>query len=234
MEDAQKILDEAPVNADAPTLLSWAVERFGDKVALASSFSFEDVVIIDMLSKITPNGHVFAIDTGRLHEETYEVMEAVRRKYGIDIELYFPDRAKVEELERTKGLYSFRESLDDRHECCGIRKVEPLRRALSRLDAWITGLRSQQSVTRTETGKVEIDEVNGGILKLNPLIDWTDDQIKEYIRKNDVPYNELHDKDFPSIGCAPCTRAIEPGEHPRAGRWWWEDPDQKECGLHKR
>ncbi|MDK1030747.1 MAG: phosphoadenylyl-sulfate reductase [Planctomycetia bacterium] len=234
MTDVQEVVREAPADADAKTLLAWAVEQFGDKVALASSFNAEDMVLIDILSKVTPKPRVFAIDPGRLHEETYEVMEEVRRKYGIAIELYFPDTAKIEELERTKGLYSFRESLEDRHECCSIRKVEPLQRALAKLDAWITGLRHDQSVTRTRVAKVEIDELNGGIAKINPLVDWTADQVAQYIRENDVPYNKLNDCGYPSIGCAPCTRAIKPGEHPRAGRWWWESPEEKECGLHKR
>ena len=213
-------------------VVKWAVAAFGRRVALACSFGAEDVVLVDMLARVTPRPRIFAIDTGRLNEETYEVMDRVRERYGVDIEAYFPDRQAVEKLERESGFYSFRKSLEARHECCGIRKVEPLGRALSDLDAWITGLRRKQSVTRTNVEVVERDEAHGGIIKINPLIEWTGEQVWDYIKLHDVPYNALHDQGFPSIGCAPCTRAIQPGERPRAGRWWWENPEQKECGLH--
>ncbi|NIM05668.1 MAG: phosphoadenylyl-sulfate reductase, partial [Armatimonadetes bacterium] len=201
-------------------VLKWASDKFGGRIALACSFGAEDVVLVDMFCRITQKPRVFALDTGRLHEATYEVMEQVRDRYGINIEAYYPEREIVEELERQHGFYSFRKSLEGRHQCCKIRKVEPLSRALSGLDAWITGLRREQSVTRTEMQVVEEDEGHGGIIKLNPLIDWTNDQVWEYIRQHDVPYNRLHDEGFPSIGCEPCTRAVAPGEHPRAGRWW--------------
>jgi phosphoadenosine phosphosulfate reductase len=215
-------------------ILKWALDAFGDRIALASSFGAEDVVVIDLLSQIVPAPRVFAIDTGRLHEETYDVMERVRDRYHLAIEVYYPEREAVERLEREQGFYSFRSSLDARHACCGIRKVEPLKRALAGLDAWITGLRREQNVTRTALAVVERDQGNGGIIKVNPLADWTDDQVWEYIRSHDVPYNRLHDQSYPSIGCEPCTRAVAPGEHPRAGRWWWESPEDKECGLHQR
>ena len=175
---------------------------------------------------------VFALDTGRLHDETYLTAERVRMKYDLEIQWMFPQREAVEQLIRVKGLYSFRDSLDNRHECCGIRKVEPLGRALAELDAWFTGLRREQSVTRTEGAEVEIDAAHGGMTKVNPLIGWTMEQVRAYAKANAVPVHPLHDKGFPSIGCAPCTRAIQPGEHPRAGRWWWEDPENKECGIH--
>jgi len=213
-------------------VLKWGLETFHPHIALASSFSVEDVTIIDMLVTLNPAARVFALDTGRLNEETYQVADAIRQRYGITIEFYFPDRAAVERLERAKGLFSFRESLANRHECCGIRKVEPLNRALSGLKAWITGLRREQSVTRTQVGYVELDAAHGNIAKLNPLAAWTSDQVSAYVRENKIPYNKLHDQGYPSIGCAPCTRAIKPGEHPRAGRWWWENPEHKECGLH--
>lgn len=216
----------------AQELLAWSLERFGENIALACSFGGEDVVLVDMLSKLSPNPRVFAIDTGRLHEATYEVMEQIREKYGLKLEIYFPSRGEVEELVRNKGLYSFRTSLEARKECCRIRKVDPLNRALKGLQAWITGLRRDQSVTRTELSKVEVDGAHGGILKLNPLADWSSEEIWEYIRANEVPFNVLHDLGYPSIGCEPCTRAVLPGEHARAGRWWWEDPANKECGLH--
>jgi len=213
-------------------VLGWACDTFGDRIALASSFGAEDVVLVDMLARVAPGARVFAIDTGRLPEATYEAMERVRERYGAAVEVYYPKRELVEHLEREAGFYSFRQSLEARHECCNIRKVEPLGRALAELDAWITGLRREQSVTRHEVGVVERDGGHGGIVKLNPLADWSDAQVWDYIRRHDVPYNRLHDEGYPSIGCAPCTRAVAPGEHPRAGRWWWEQPAQKECGLH--
>ena len=216
----------------AEDVLKWALERFHPRIAFASSFGAEDVVVIDILSKIRKDARIFTLDTGRLHEETYDVMERVRRKYGVSIESYFPDREKVEALERSKGFYSFRDGLAERKECCGIRKVEPLNRALDTVDAWITGLRREQAVTRGTTTKLEADDAHPGLYKLNPLADWTQDQVWEYIRRNDVPYNALHDRNFPSIGCSPCTRAVQPGEDIRAGRWWWEMPELKECGLH--
>lgn len=217
----------------AEDVLKWALDTFQPKIALASSFQCEESVLIDMMYKVKgSNFRVFTLDTGRLNEETYEVMEAIRLKYGITIESQFPDREAVEKLEREKGLYSFRESIENRKECCNIRKVIPLNRILNQLDAWITGLRSAQSVTRTATPKVELDIPKKGIVKINPLADWSTQQVWDYIKNNKVPYNRLHDMGYASIGCAPCTRAIKPYEDIRAGRWWWENPDQKECGLH--
>lgn len=213
-------------------VLAWALETHHPRIALASSFSMEDIALIAMMTEIRPDARVFALDTGRLNEETYEVAEAVRSRLGIRIEWHFPDRAAVEELEREKGLYSFRESLKNRHECCRIRKVDPLGRALAGLRAWVTGQRREQSVTRGDLSVIEIDRAHGGILKLNPLADWTSEQVASFIRDRNLPYNRLHDAGYPSIGCAPCTRAVRPGEDPRAGRWWWERPEQKECGLH--
>lgn len=213
-------------------LLKWAVEQFGDRMALACSFGAEDVALVDMLVKVTPQPRIFVLDTGRLHQETYDVMERCRQRYHIEFEVYFPQTALVEQLLRTKGANSFYLSVENRKECCHIRKVEPLGRALQGLQAWITGLRRQQAVTRAGIPKIEVDEAHGGILKLNPLADWSKEQVWEYIRAHNVPYNALHDKGFPSIGCAPCTCAIQPGEDIRAGRWWWETPEQKECGLH--
>lgn len=218
----------------AEELLVFALETFHPRIALASSFGAEDVVLLDMLVRIRPDARVFTLDTGRLHPETYAVMERCRECYGISLEVYFPQTEAVERLEREKGFFSFRESVEWRKECCAIRKVEPLRRALSTLDAWITGLRREQAVTRTQIQKIEWDLANGGIIKFNPLADWTVDQVWGYIRQYKVPYNALHDRGFPSIGCEPCTRAIKPGEDLRAGRWWWERPEHKECGLHRR
>jgi phosphoadenosine phosphosulfate reductase len=215
---------------DAAAVLRWAAENFYPKLGFASSFGAE--VVIALLVKANPKITIFTLDTGRLHEETYEVMDRIRQRYGVSIKSCFPDKAAVENLEREKGFYSFRESIANRKECCGIRKVEPLTRALGELDAWITGLRREQAVTRGGLPKVEVDTAHRNMVKINPIADWTTQQVWDHIKKNQVPYNKLHDQNFPSIGCAPCTRAVKPGEDIRAGRWWWELPEQKECGLH--
>ncbi len=230
-QEIQKVSTELE-SKNAEEVLRWGVERFFPRIGFASSFGAEDVVVIDLLVKVNPKVTIFTLDTGRLNEETYDVMDRIRERYGVSITSYFPDKAAVEKLEREKGFYSFRKSVENRKECCGIRKVEPLGRALADLDAWITGLRREQAVTRSGLPKVEVDTAHRGIAKLNPIADWTTEQVWDYIRKNQVPYNKLHDQNFPSIGCAPCTRAIRPGEDIRAGRWWWELPEQKECGLH--
>jgi len=219
-------------NLTPQDLLRWAVDEFGCSVSMACSFGAEDVALVDMLAKIDRKARIFVLDTGRLHPETYEVMEKCRLRYGIEFETYFPQTTAAENLLRQKGPFSFYNSIEDRKECCFIRKVEPLQRALKGNEAWITGLRRAQAVTRTRLPKVEVDETHNGIFKLNPLADWTEEMVWEYIRANKVPYNNLHDQGFPSIGCAPCTRAIQVGEDLRAGRWWWENPEQKECGLH--
>ena len=230
-QEIQKVSTELE-SKNAEEVLRWGVERFFPRIGFASSFGAEDVVVIDLLVKVNPKVTIFTLDTGRLNEETYDVMDRIRERYGVSITSYFPDKAAVEKLEREKGFYSFRKSVENRKECCGIRKVEPLGRALADLDAWITGLRREQAVTRSGLPKVEVDTAHRGIAKLNPIADWTTEQVWDYIRKNQVPYNKLHDQNFPSIGCSPCTRAIRPGEDIRAGRWWWELPEQKECGLH--
>jgi phosphoadenosine phosphosulfate reductase len=217
---------------EAEEVLRWALERFHPRIALATSF--KDAVIIDMLCRVRADVRVFALDTGRLNEETYECADAVRRRYGVTIEWVFPRHEAVERLERKKGLYSFRENLENRHECCNIRKVEPLARALEGLDAWITGLRRDQGVTRGTVRKVEHDPVHGNIIKVNPIADWDTGHVWQYIREHDVPYNRLYDRGYTSIGCAPCTRPVHPGDDPRSGRWWWEHPEHKECGIHVR
>lgn len=215
-------------------ILRRGIELAAGPVSLACSFSIEDVVLIDMIQRLLLPIRVFALDTGRLNEETFEVAEAIREKYGIGIDWYFPKSEAVEQLEREKGLFSFRESLDNRHECCHIRKVEPLKRALHGLSGWVTGMRREQSVTRSDIATIETDNANGGLLKINPLVDWNSEQLWEYAKAHKIPVNSLHRQGYPSIGCAPCTRAIEPGEQPRAGRWWWESAEHKECGLHRR
>jgi phosphoadenosine phosphosulfate reductase len=228
----EKLADEFE-NKSADEVLKWAINTFGTKVALASSFGAEDVVIIDMMVEIDKSRtKVFTLETGRLNQETYDVMDTIRARYGIPVDAYFPDQREVEEMIRSKGMNLFYESVENRKLCCEIRKVHPLNRALSTLDGWITGLRRDQVATRSTTKKVEIDGSHGGIVKINPLADWSSDMVWDYIRKNNVPYNKLHDKGFPSIGCEPCTRAVMPGEDPRAGRWWWENAAAKECGLH--
>lgn len=217
----------------AEAILRWALARFHPRVAFAASFGAEDVVVIDMLAKLNPNARVFTLDTGRLPYETYALMEAIRERYGLAVEVCFPNAQAVEAMVRERGVNLFYGSVENRKFCCGVRKVEPLGRALAGLDAWITGLRRDQAATRTGVRKVEVDAEHGGITKVNPLADWTWERVWAYIRAHDVPYNALHDRGYPSIGCAPCTRAVGPGEDPRAGRWWWEqDPVAKECGLH--
>jgi len=217
----------------AQEIVTWAVDQYGERLGIASSFGLEDMVLIDLASKTGKPFTVFTLDTGRLHEETYEIMERTRSHYGISVKAYFPQAGAVEQLEREKGLFSFRESLENRKECCAIRKVEPLGRALAELDAWMTGMRRDQGVTRTDTPKAEADTNHSSLIKFNPIADWTEEQVKQYIADHKVPTNALHKKDYPSIGCAPCTRPILEGEDIRAGRWWWENPEHKECGLHR-
>ncbi|UCD52583.1 MAG: phosphoadenylyl-sulfate reductase [Phycisphaerales bacterium] len=224
-------LTEATKGLDALQLLGHVVKQFGDQVALASSLGAEDQVLTDMLCKICDKPRIFTLDTGRLPEETYEVITTTREKYGIAIDILFPDRQQVEEMVNAHGPNLFYESVEARQRCCRIRKIEPLKRVLSNLQAWICGLREEQSMTRTGLQRVEWDETFG-LLKISPLADWTTTQVWDYIRANDVPYNRLHDQGYPSIGCAPCTRAVAAGEDIRSGRWWWEQPEHKECGLH--
>jgi phosphoadenosine phosphosulfate reductase len=211
-------------------VLTWALGNY-DKISLASSFGAEDVTLIDMIAKIKPDANVFTLDTGRLNAETYEVIAKVQQKYPqLQLRIMFPQAEAVEQMVSDKGINLFYDSVENRKQCCFIRKVEPLGRATKGLDAWITGLRRDQTANRSTMETVELDG-DRNIAKINPLIDWTNEQVWEYIHANDVPYNALHDQNFPSIGCAPCTRAVEAGEDLRAGRWWWEMSNQ-ECGLH--
>ncbi len=212
---------------------AWAARQFGGRVALASSLGLEDMALTDMISREDLAIKVFTLDTGRLFQETYELMHEIEKHYALRIEVYFPDTEAVEAMVREHGVNLFYQSVAQRRRCCQVRKVEPLKRALSGLDAWITGLRRKQAVTRRGLKIVEWDETHN-LVKLNPLADWSESQVKDYVRQNDVPANRLYDENFASIGCLPCTRAIEPGEDVRAGRWWWETPDQKECGLHAK
>ena len=217
----------------ATEIVSWALERFESRLSLACSFQAEGSVLIDLMHRVRGNDfRVFTLDTGRLNQETYDCMDAIRERYGVKIEVFFPEAGAVEKLVRENGMNLFYDSVDLRKSCCAARKVEPLTRALKDLDAWMTGLRREQAVTRADVRKIEVDKDHGGIVKINPLVDWSHEQVWAYIRKNNVPYNRLHKQGYPSIGCAPCTRAVEPGEDLRAGRWWWENPNTKECGLH--
>lgn len=221
--------------ADAQPIevIRYFTERFGSKIALSSSLGAEDQVLTHMVWSISTDITVFTLDTGRLFPETYDLIDRTNKKYKSNIKVYFPDAPHVEEMVNKKGINLFYDSVENRKQCCHIRKIEPLKWAFSGLDAWICGLRAQQSVTRKDIHIVEWDE-NNGLLKINPLANWTEEQVWDYIKEHKVPYNPLHDKGFPSIGCQPCTRAIQPGEDVRAGRWWWENPDTKECGLHKK
>jgi len=233
-QHSNHIIPALPASASPAAILEAGLATVAGPIKLACSFSVEDVVVIDLIRELQLPIGIFALDTGRLNEETYEVAEAVVERYGVSIDWYFPEREAVEKLERGKGLFSFRGSLENRHECCRIRKVEPLGRALADLAGWVTGMRREQSVTRADISPLEIDAAHGGILKINPLVSWTEAAVWAYAEKRRMPINRLHKQGYPSIGCAPCTRAIRAGEHPRAGRWWWEDPENKECGLHKR
>lgn len=230
----QSLLDELRKNrsgSSSEQLLRYFIENFPGRLVLASSMAAEDQVLTDMIVKINPAVSILTLDTGRLPQETYDVIEATQKKYGIKIRVLFPDYKQVEKMIETHGPNLFFESVQNRKLCCHIRKIEPLKRGLTGNDVWVTGLRKEQSVTRTDLEPITWDE-QFGMIKLSPLLDWSTDQIWDYIRKNDVPYNALHDKGYPSIGCGPCTRAVTESEDIRAGRWWWEQPEHKECGLH--
>lgn len=217
----------------AEEVITWFLKEFDGKVALSTSLGAEDQALTFMISQTDKAAHIFTLDTGRLFPETYDLIDLTSKKYGIGIRLMFPDAARVEAMVNEKGINLFYDSIENRKLCCHLRKIEPLKRAFSGLDAWICGLRRDQSVTRKDMQLVEWDE-NNGLIKVNPLIDWTEEQLWSYLKSNYIPYNKLHDAGFPSIGCQPCTRAVMPGEDVRAGRWWWENPETKECGLHKR
>ena len=197
----------------------------------ASSLAAEDMVLTDLILRAKLPIKVFTLETGRLHKETLGMLDRIREVYGHEVEAYRPDAAAVDAYVQQNGLNAFYDSVDMRKECCRIRKVEPLNRALAGNKAWITGQRRAQSATRTDQ-QVQEDDVAHGMAKFNPLADWSEEDVWRYIRSNNVPYNPLHDRGYPSIGCEPCTRAIQPGEDVRAGRWWWENPESKECGLH--
>ena len=220
-------------NESAHVVLDYLLKHLDQKVALSSSFGAEDQVLSDMMLNIDKDANIFTLDTGRLPYETYSVMDETNLKYGIKVNVFFPDSKDIEELYQTQGINGFYESVENRKSCCFVRKIAPLQRALKNVDIWITGLRSAQSVTREEMQMFEYDVTNN-VIKVSPLIAWSESDVWDYIKKNNVPYNKLHDKGYPSIGCAPCTRAVEEDQDIRSGRWWWENPEHKECGLHAK
>ena len=204
---------------------------FPGKLTLSTSFSYEDQVITDHVSRLPFPVFIFTLDTGRLFPETYSTWSRTLERYKVSIDAYYPDAERLQEFVRSYGPNSFYESVDNRKQCCHIRKVEPLKKALAGKEVWITGLRAEHSPNRSDMQLIEWDNVNK-VLKYNPLLHWTTDEVRQYIDDHNIPYNALHDRGFVSIGCAPCTRAVKPGEDFRAGRWWWEDTSKKECGLH--
>lgn len=225
----QAIALESRIEAAAELLRS--IERDFRPAAFATSLGAEDMVLTDLIAKHAPGIEIFTLDTGRLHGETYALLQETTDRYDVRIRIVYPDRARLEELVATQGINGFYHGVDERKACCEVRKVEPLRRALAGKRAWITGLRRAQAVTRQDLPTREFDAANG-LEKFNPLAAWEEHEVWAYLRTYGVPYNALHERGFPSIGCAPCTRAIAQGEDVRAGRWWWEDPASKECGLH--
>jgi phosphoadenosine phosphosulfate reductase len=234
--DSQQIIHELNRKLEEGTAeqcLQEVLGFFKGKIRFSSSLGAEDQVITALLASIDKQVEIFTLDTGRMFPETYDVLHRTTNRYGVRINVCFPDAGEVQEMVNSKGINLFYESIENRKLCCQVRKINPLKKALEGADAWITGLRRQQSVTRTSMRMIEWDD-NHQLIKVNPLIEWTDQQVWDYIHKHNVPYNKLHDQGYPSIGCQPCTRAVLEGEDIRAGRWWWELPDSKECGLHKK
>ena len=218
---------------DAQQIIDFFIHKLGNKITFGTSLGAEDQVITDLLIKTGKTFNIFTLDTGRLFPETYDLIDRTNNKFKIKIEVMFPDYGEVEAMVKKEGINLFYKSIELRNHCCQLRKLNPLKRALAEKEAWFTGLRRSQSVTRVDMKIVEWDD-NSSMLKINPLIDWSEEDVWKYLKENKIPYNPLHDKGFPSIGCQPCTRAIEPDEDLRAGRWWWENPDTKECGLHAK
>ena len=235
MERTQLIrdLNERFRDASAQEVVGYFLKAYQGRIALSSSLSIEDQTLTDIIVTQDKNTRIFTLDTGRLFPETYHLIEKTNMKYGIKIEVFFPDYHEVQRMVREEGINLFYNSVESRHRCCQIRKLEPLKRAFQGLDVWICGLRREQSITRQDMQVVEWDEMHQ-LIKVNPLISWTEQQVWDYIKMHSVPYNKLHDRGYPSIGCEPCTRAVQPGEDVRSGRWWWESPDHRECGLHQR
>ena len=233
MKENAALLNETFREKSPEEVLAYFLHAYGSRVALASSMGVEDQVLTDMMLKIDPLARIFTIDTGRLFPETYSLIDRTNMHYGIRMEVYFPESGAVERFVQAEGINAFYESVEKRKECCRIRKIAPLKRALSTLDAWICGLRQEQSVTRTGVQVVEWDGTNG-LLKINPLARCSEQEVWAYAKSRRTPYSALHDLGYPSIGCCPCTRAVSAGEDIRSGRWWWENPEHRECGLHRR
>ena len=234
MHPLQEKLEDLKIKAkglSAKELIKFVSQEFGARINFATSLGEEDQVILDMISKAAPTIEVFTLDTGRLFPQTYDLLSKNQKRYKLNFKIYYPDTKAVEDMVKARGINLFYESVENRKMCCGIRKVEPFKRAVANVDAWISGLRREQSVTRSDLGVFEWDDLNQKI-KMSPLIDWTLEDVRKYIQENNVDVNPIHAKGFVSIGCSPCTRAIKPNEDIRAGRWWWENPEQKECGLH--
>lgn len=226
-------LNQQFANASPQEVIAYFLDAYKGKIALSSSLGLEDQVLTDMVIKADKSARIFTLDTGRLFPETYSLIDKTNMHYGIQLEVFFPQSEAVQEMVKQEGINLFYKGIEERKRCCQIRKLEPLKRAFKGLDVWICGLRREQSVTRQDMQLVEWDEANG-LIKVNPLINFSEQQVWDYINEHLVPYNKLHKQGFPSIGCQPCTRAVQSGEDIRAGRWWWESPDHKECGLHKR
>ena len=224
---------DALESANAREILTWAVENFHPRLTISASFGApEGMVLIDMLHRLDPSTRVFVLDTGRLHPATYDLIDRMRDRYDKNVEVVFPNADEVEEMVREKGMNLFYESHENRKHCCRVRKVLPMRRHLTNFDAYITGLRRDQNANRADARKIEVDSANGDLVKINPLADWTHEQVIDYVAEHNVPTNRLHQQNYPSVGCEPCTRSIAPGADPRSGRWWWESDELKECGLH--
>jgi phosphoadenosine phosphosulfate reductase len=214
-------------------ILTWALKNFHPQIALSCSFGApEGLVLLDMMHRIDPESRVFVLDTGRLPQATHDLIDRVRERYDKRIEVLVPESGAVSAMVGEHGMNLFYESVEKRQRCCNVRKVQPLKQYLAGLDAWVTGLRRDQNPTRSETPKIQLDHTHGGIVKLNPIADWTRAQVLDYVRAHNVPTNRLHAQGYPSVGCEPCTRAIRPGEDERAGRWWWESAGNRECGIH--
>ncbi len=219
--------------SDPHEVLSYFLSKYKDKIIFSSSLGLEDQIITRMIVSIDHNAKIFTLDTGRLFQETYDLIEKTNARFGINIDVVFPDAMEVEKMVQEKGINLFYQSIENRKLCCNIRKIHPIKRVLKGQEVLITGIRNSQSAIRTNNKLVERDE-NYNLIKINPLISWSEKDVKDYIRKYNIPCNTLHNKGFPSIGCKPCTRAVSDGEDQRAGRWWWENSDHKECGLHNR
>jgi phosphoadenosine phosphosulfate reductase len=233
LKESLPALAEAIEGKPIHEALAYLAEQVGEGIAFSSSLGIEDQLITHFIFANSVPVRVFTLDTGRLFPETYTLLDATRKRYGKTVEVYFPKHEALEELLTEKGPFSFYQSVENRKQCCFIRKVEPLQRALKGVQVWVTGIRREQSDNRQDMALLEWDEKQQ-LIKYNPLLEWTFEEVTDYVKQHHIPYNALHDKGFVSIGCAPCTRAIEPGENFRAGRWWWEDASKKECGLHSQ